>query len=323
MHIVRTLAWALAALALAGPGLAADKKQPSERKQAQAERLRAEEASRRQQLEQRQAEDGERRRVESEKQQLKALGYELLKPFRDCPDCPEMVVLPAGAFAMGSPADEVGRYSAEGPLHRVAIASMFALGTTEVTQEQWRAVMGNNPSHFSSCGERCPVEQVTWYDAQQFLLKLSARTGKRYRLPSEAEWEYAARAGTTTPFNTGNCIGTHEANYDGSYEYNFCQGMKRIYRQRTLPVASFAANGFALYDMHGNVWEWVEDCWHEDYQGAPVDGSAWVAPACEKRVLRGGSWKVEPRALRSAERNWEWARDRGNAHGFRVARTLF
>jgi len=323
LRIIRALAYALAALVLAGSAFAADRKQQAERKQAEAEQLRAEETRRRAQLERRQAEEMERQRLEGEWQRLKALGYELLKPFRDCPDCPEMVVIPSGGFEMGSPADEVGRYGTEAPRHRVTLAKVFALGKTEVTQGQWRALMGSNPSYFSGCGDECPVEQVTWNDAQEYLLKLSKNTGQRYRLPTEAEWEYAARAGTTTPFNTGNCIHTGEANYDGNYDYNFCRGMTRNYRQRTLPVGSFAANGFALHDMHGNVWEWVEDCWHENYAGAPGDGSAWSSGPCDKRVLRGGSWKVEPRSLRSAERNWEWANDRGNGHGFRVARTLF
>ena len=323
LHIVCALACALAALAFAGPGFAADRKPQAGRKQVEAEQVRADDAGRRVPLEQRQVEGTERQRAESGRQRLKALGYELLKPFRDCLDCPEMVVIPSGDFEMGSPAGEVGRYGTEAPQHRVTIAAAFALGKTEVTQGQWRALMGHNPSYFSRCGEECPVEQVSWNDVQEYLLRLSRKTGQRYRLPTEAEWEYAARAGTTTPFNTGNCIDTDQANYDGNFDYNFCRGMKRNYVQRTTPVGSFAANSFALHDMHGNVWEWVEDCWHDDYVGAPSDGSAWSNGPCEKRVLRGGSWKVEPRSLRSAERNWEWAHDPGNGHGFRVARTIF
>ena len=244
------------------------------------------------------------------------------EPFRDCPECPEMLTIPAGRFDMGSPADEAGRYSAESPQHRVVVARPFALGRTEVTQGQWRALMGDNPSHFAGCGDECPVEQVTWLEAREYTLKLSAKTGQRYRLPSEAEWEYAARAGTTTPFNTGNCIYADEANYDDRGNYSYCHAMRRYNRQLTLPAASFAANGFGLHDMHGNVWEWVEDCWHENYEGAPADASAWLGESCRQRVLRGGSWRAEPRALRSAERNWEWAQDRGNGHGFRVARSL-
>ncbi len=280
------------------------------------EQLRAEKASQQLQLELRQAEEGKR-------EKLKAMGYEVFKPFRDCPDCPEMMVLPSGSFEMGSPPDEVGRYSAEGPQHRVSLGSAFALGRAEVTQGQWRALMGGNPSYFSSCGDLCPVEQVSWNDVQEYLQKLNKLTGKRYRLPSEAEWEYAARAGTTTAFNTGNCIHTNDANYDGNYEYNYCHAMTRVFKQRPQPIGSYPPNSFNLVDMHGNVWEWLEDCWHEDYTGAPVDGSAWTTNPCDKRVLRGGSWKVEARALRSAERNWDWAYERGNGQGFRVALTLF
>ena len=305
MYIVRVLTCAFVALLLASSVFAAEMKQQAgsalegERKEA------------------------EHQRLENERQRLNALGYELLKPFRDCPDCPEMVVIPSGSFEMGSPGDEVGRYSDEVPQHRVTIGAAFALGKAEVTQGQWRALMGSNPSYFSGCGDECPVEQVTWYDAQEYLLKLSKKTGKNYRLPTEAEWEYAARAGTTTPFNTGTCIHINEANYDSNYDYNYCQAVTRNYKQRMLPVGSFAANSFALHDMHGNVGEWMEDCWHEDYEGAPTDGSSWSGGPCEKHVIRGGSWKVEPRALRSAERDWEWVNDRGNGLGFRVAMTLF
>ena len=302
MHIFRALACALALLV--GPGFAADKLRQQEPTTQQSAVPEAE-------------------RTEAERLRLKVLGYELRKPFRDCPDCPEMLVIPSGTFDMGSPADEVGRYGIEAPLHRVTVGKAFAMGKTEVTQGQWRTLMGSNPSHFSACGDDCPVERVNWNDAQEYLLKLSTVTGKHYRLPSEAEWEYAARAGMATPFNTGNCINTAEANYDGSRDYNFCRAASRNFRQRTMPVGSFAANGFGLHDMHGNVSEWVEDCWHEDYQGAPADGSAWSSDACDKRVLRGGSWRVEPRSLRSAERNGEWAAERGNSHGFRIARTLF
>ena len=323
MRIVGALACALAVLVRGEPAVAVEGAARAEREQAQAEQRIADEDRRRSQLERRQAQEQARERASEERRRLQAQGYEALKPFRDCPDCPLLIVIPAGAFLMGSPAEEMGRYSAEAPQHRVTITQAFALAQTELTQGQWRALMGSNPSHFSDCGDDCPVEQVSWNDAQEYLSRLSKKTGKRYRLPSEAEWEYAARAGTTSPFHTGNCIDGDEANYDGNYDYGFCRAMKRLSRQRTLPVASFAANGFALHDMLGNVWEWVEDCWQEDYRGAPVDGSARSDSACASRVLRGGSWRTEARALRSAERNWEWARERGNDLGFRVARSLF
>ena len=179
--------------------------------------------------------------------------------FKDCADCPEMVVIPAGSFMMGSPASEPERSEDEGPQHRVVIRQQFAVGKYEVTQAEWRSVMGTNPSRFK--GSRKPVEQVNSNDAQAFAAKLSAKTGKQYRLLSEAEWEYAARAGTATPFHTGNRITTGQANFDGDYTYN--GSSKGQDRQSTVAVGSFPSNAFGLHDMHGNVWEWVADCWNE------------------------------------------------------------
>jgi formylglycine-generating enzyme required for sulfatase activity len=239
---------------------------------------------------------------------------------KDCSDCPEMVVIPAGSFDMGSPENEKDRYDDEGPVHRVTVRS-FALAKTEVTQGQWRALMGSNPSHFKDCGDNCPVEQVSWNDAQEYVKKLSAKTGKTYRLPSEAEWEYAARAGTRTRFHTGDCLSTDQANYDGNYPPSGCP--KGQYRQKTLPVASLAKNGFGLYDMHGNVWEWVQDCRHSNYNGAPTDGSAWeVNCTGVGRVLRGGSWNIKPQNARSAIRYNLDPSFRDYYTGFRPARTL-
>ncbi len=309
MHIVRALICALAALSLASPGFPADGKP-----QAAAQAKGQAQAAKRKAAEPQAAQGG--------KQEPEARGDEAAKPFSDCPDCPEMLVIPPGSFEMGSPADEAGRYRDEVPRHRVTLGAAFALGKTEVTQGQWRALMGNNPSYFAACGELCPVEQVTWNDAQQYLLKLSAKTGKPYRLPTEAEWEYAARAGTTTPFYTGNCIGTDEANYDGNYDYGQCHAGRRNNRGRTLPVGSFAANLYGLYDMHGNVSEWVDDCWHDDYEGAPTDGSSWSSRPCDKHVLRGGSWKFEPRTLGAPLRAGGGAADAGGRDGVRVARPL-
>jgi formylglycine-generating enzyme required for sulfatase activity len=224
---------------------------------------------------------------------------------------------------MGSPASEPIRSSDEGPQRQVAI-SAFWMGRTEVTQGQWRAVMGNNPSHFSSCGDTCPVESVSWDDIQQFLQKLNQLTGQNYRLPTEAEWEYAARAGCTTPFNLGgqcrNKVEPSEANFDGNYTYN--GSSTGVYRKKTLPVGSFAANGFGLHDMHGNVWEWVQDCHADSYAGAPSDGSAVNPGACSSRVRRGGSWYIGlPRNLRAANRNSDSPDLRINSFGFRLART--
>jgi formylglycine-generating enzyme required for sulfatase activity len=237
-----------------------------------------------------------------------------------CSLCPPMVVIAGGSFVMGSPAKEPGRDADEGPQRRVSVAR-FELGRTEVTQGQWRAVMGSNPSQFSSCGDDCPVERVSWDDAQAYIRKLNELSGRRYRLPSEAEWEYAARAGTTTPFSTGETISTAQANFQGNYTYN--GSAKGVYREKTTMVCSFAANGFGLCDLHGNVWEWVEDVWHDSYQGAPTDGSARVMGGDQaRRVVRGGSWNSSPQALRSADRFGELQGIRVNNNGFRIARTL-
>ena len=236
--------------------------------------------------------------------------------FRDaCDGCPEMAVIPAGRFMMGSPRSEEGRFNNEGPRRRVSVRS-FALGVKEVTFDEWAACV-----HGGGCGGRRPHDQgwgwgarpvtrVSWEDAQAYVSWLSAETGAEYRLPSESEWEYAARAGTTTPFHTGATISTDQANYGRN-------------RRRTTPVGSFAPNAFGLYDVHGNVWEWVEDCLHDRYRGAPSDGTAWLRGGnCGRRVLRGGSWFNDPRLLRSGARFWDATEIRGIGVGFRVARTL-
>jgi formylglycine-generating enzyme required for sulfatase activity len=232
-----------------------------------------------------------------------------------------MVVIPAGSFMMGSPASasERGWNKRERPQHRVTIGKPFAVGKYEVTQAEWRSVMNTNPSRFK--GDRNPVERTSWDDAQAFVMKLSAKAGKRYRLLSEAEWEYAARAGTTTPFHTGATITTGQANYDGDYTYN--GSPKGEDRQRTVAVGSFPANAFGLHDMHGNVWEWVGDCWNKAYHGAPTDGGIWSAGDCRRRVLRGGSWYLEPWSMRAANRGWDPSGNRYSGGGFRIARTLF
>jgi len=161
---------------------------------------------------------------------------------------------------------------------------------------------------------------VNWHDAKDYADWLSEQTGKPYRLPSEAEWEYAARAGTTTPFWQGKTISTNQANYDGNCVYG--EGRKGLWRQGTVPVHSFAANAFGLYNVHGNVWEWVEDCWTDRYAGAPTDGSAWKTGDCSRRVLRGGSWGYVPWSLRAASRSRYSPDVRMSSTGFRLARTL-
>jgi formylglycine-generating enzyme required for sulfatase activity len=230
----------------------------------------------------------------------------------------EMAYIPAGTFMMGSPASEAQRSSDEGPQHQVTIREGFYMGRYEVTQAQWQEVMGTNPSYFKDCGGNCPVENVSWNDAQEFIRRLNARgDGYSYRLPSEAEWEYACRAGTTTAFAFGDSLSSDQANFDGNYPYG--GAAKGVYRQKTTPVGSFQPNAWGLYDMHGNVWEWVEDWYHESYNGAPSDGSAWESGGEQKyRVLRGGSWFINGFILRSAFRNWYSPVSRLYYIGFRV-----
>ena len=214
--------------------------------------------------------------------------------FRDCPECPELVVVPAGSYWMGSPASEEARNSGEGPRHRVTIPKPFAVGSYEVTFAEWDAcVRGGGCGRYRPEDEGWgrgtrPVINLSWQDARSYVAWLARRTGKEYRLPSESEWEYAARAGTTTPFHFGSTISTTQANYDGDYTYG--TGRKGTYRGRTVTVGSFAANAFGLHDVHGNVWEWTRDCWNGSYEGAPGSGSAWERGECSRRVVRGGSW---------------------------------
>ena len=221
----------------------------------------------------------------------------------------EMVAIPEGSFLMGSPKDELERSDKESPRHTVTIEPFF-LGKYPVTQAQWQAVaslpqvnhkLDPDPSSFK--GANRPVEMVSWYDAVEFCARLSRYTDKPYRLPSEAEWEYACRAGTTTPFHFGETITSELANYDANYTYG--AGVKGIYRQETTPVGSFSvANAFGLYDMHGNVWEWCEDDWHDSYEDAPTDGSAWLSSdGNTTKVIRGGSWNYPAALCRSAFRN--------------------
>ncbi|MEG4532094.1 SUMF1/EgtB/PvdO family nonheme iron enzyme [Microcoleus sp. D2_18a_D3] len=226
----------------------------------------------------------------------------------------EMVAIAGGSFVMGSPNTEEGRYDSEGSQRTVNISPFF-MGKYEVTQEQYQAVMGYNPSAYK--GAKLPVEKVSWNDAVEFCKRLSQKTGKTYRLPSEAEWEYACRAGTTTPFYFGDTITPDLVNYDGHNPYG--SAPKGIYRQQTTDVGSFPPNSFGLYDMHGNVWEWCSDKWHGNYSGAPTDGSSWETGTDNNRVLRGGSWNGNALYCRSARRSYElailWWRD----FGFRVA----
>ncbi|MGH6916250.1 MAG: formylglycine-generating enzyme family protein, partial [Geminicoccaceae bacterium] len=239
---------------------------------------------------------------------------------RDCPECPEMVVVPAGEFIMGAPPGEPGRFDDEGPLHKVMIPRPFAVGRYEVRVEEWNAcaaVSGCNtfPLAPGWASDNRPVIKVNWYEAQEYVSWLSQRTGESYRLLSEAEWEYVARAGAAGAFWWGRDIGRDNAN---------CHGCGSQWdNEQTAPVGSFPANAFGLHDTAGNVWEWIEDCWHDSYQGAPGDGSAWTTSGdCDWRVLRGGSWNDEQWVLRSALRDGNDRGHRSDDVGFRVARAI-
>jgi len=225
---------------------------------------------------------------------------------KDCAECPEMVVIPGGSFVMGSE-----KNADEKPPHTVYIRS-FLMGRIEITQKQWRDVMGSNPSRFTACGPECPVENVSWDEVQQFIVKLNQKTGQKYRLPSEAEWEYAARAGTTTEWSFGN-----DESKLGNYAW-----YGENSESETQAVGHKLPNAFGIFDMHGNVWEWTQDCWHQNYAGAPTDGSAWTTGCSfNYRVLRGGSWSSNPADLRSAIRCWYYPVSRNISSGFRLART--
>ena len=235
-----------------------------------------------------------------------------------------LMLIPAGEFIMGAPKSEPESKDNERPQHRVQLSS-FLLGRYPVTQAQWSVVAGYervdrdldpDPSTFK--GDNRPVEKVSWEDAQEFCKRLSVATGKDYRLPSEAQWEYACRAGTETPFHFGETISPELANYEGRSTYG--DGSKGEFRQETTEVGSFPANDWGLHDMHGNVWEWCEDDWHSNYNGAPEDGSAWVESNRTEasRLLRGGSWDLDPRNCRSAYRYDSPRVDRHYLIGFRV-----
>jgi serine/threonine protein kinase/formylglycine-generating enzyme required for sulfatase activity len=236
----------------------------------------------------------------------------------------DMVQVPGGTFRMGSPDGEANRYPDEGPQHEVSVRP-FAMGRFEVTQAQWAQVavlpkvrrpLPMAPAKFK--GRDRPVDKVSWDDSVEFCSRLSWKTGRTYRLPSEAEWEYACRAGTTTPFHFGPTITPELVNYDGKYPYG--SAPRGQYRQQTTPVGSLgSANAFGLFDMHGNVWEWCQDAGHDSYNGAPADGSAWEAPGNGLRVVRGGAWNDEGGYARSAERS---GGDPGGSHDGRGLRVV-
>jgi formylglycine-generating enzyme required for sulfatase activity len=225
----------------------------------------------------------------------------------------EMVRLEPGEFMMGSPETEAGREDQE-RLHRVRLTRPFLIGITEVTQGQWRRIMGNEPSHFKTCGDDCPVERVSLYDVDEFIRRLNALGRGGFRLPTEAEWEYACRAGGDQPFGHRATLGSADANINGRYPYD-----AKVTEESagTLPAGRFAANPWGLVDMSGNVWEWTADP-HCPYRGDAIDPVA----TCDSphRVIRGGSWKFDANSARCALRYTHRAQDRGYSLGFRVAR---
>lgn len=226
-------------------------------------------------------------------------------------------LIPAGTFTMGSPPNEPGRYEDE-TRHQVTISRPFYMQTTEVTQGQWKAVMEINPSSFRSCGNDCPVEQVSWNDAQEFIRRLNQRKGTdKHCLPTEAEWEYACRAGTTTPFNTGNCLSRDQANYCGDSPLTGCQ--RGNFSVETVCVASYSPNAWGLYDMHGNVWEWCQDFYEARASGDAIDP---VGPSKgSQRVLRGGGYFDSARRNRAATRGKASPIFKASPVGFRLAMT--
>lgn len=262
--------------------------------------------------------------------------------FRDCTECPEMLMMPVGSFVMGSPFNESRREADEGPQRTVKIAQRFALGRYEVTVDEFAAFVREtsyaaaggcyvwngsqwlqkastdwkNPGYAQTGAS--PVTCVNWRDAKAYAGWLAKKTGKSYRLPSEAEWEYAARAGTATPFNTGAFIQPAQANYNSTVSYAGSETL--LSRAGPVAVGSYPPNAFRVHDMHGNVWEWTEDCYNARYDGAPADGTAWLFGDCRRRALRGGAWSSPPWEVRSAARYPALAADRfAGRVGFRVA----
>jgi formylglycine-generating enzyme required for sulfatase activity len=253
--------------------------------------------------------------------------------FKECDRCPEMAVIPAGLFMMGSPGDEEGRlYGEKGrlafedPRHRVSIPRPFAVGRFAITFDEWDACVadggcnGYMPPDEGWGRGRMPIINVSWGDAKVYVAWLSRKTDKSYRLLSESEREYVTRAGTITPFWWGKSASANEANYDATQTY--AAGVISENRQKTVPVDFFSPNPWGLYQVHGNVWEWLEDCWNATYKGAPSDGSGWSTGNCTHRNQRGGSWAHASKYMRSARRNTVPADFRGNIQGFRIARTI-
>jgi|GEM_PF-1973825 len=237
-----------------------------------------------------------------------------------------MITVKPGSFKMGSPRSELERDASEGPVHKVSINYYFEVGKYEVTFEQWDTCVagggceGYEPKDAGwGRGDR-PVINVSWNDTQSYIKWLNGVTGQRYRLLSEAEWEYVARAGQASPFYTGKSITTKQANFNGQYTYG--GSPKGPYRRKTVAVGSFAPNALGLHDIHGNVWEWTADCWSPNHKGAPANGAARSDGDCSRRVMKGGSWVNLPYQIRSAKRFHYTPDYRYDDYGFRIARTL-
>jgi formylglycine-generating enzyme required for sulfatase activity len=267
--------------------------------------------------------------VPSQHPPLSAGQERALKPhdwFKECETCPEMVVVSSGRFMMGSPQSDKDRNPFEGPEHSVTFARNFAAGRFAVTFAEWDSCLadggcsGYRPSDQGWGRDERPVINVSWDDAQSYVAWLSRKTGKPYRLLSEAEREYVTRAGTTTPYWWGATISAEQANYNGRVPFD---GRSRgEFRKKTVPVETFSANAWGLFQVHGNIYEWVEDCWNPSYAGAPANGSPWTSGDCDTRVLRGGSWLNHSKYLRSAYRDRVAPGERSNHRGFRVARSI-
>ncbi len=245
--------------------------------------------------------------------------------FSDCENCPAMIVVPPGSFMMGTPPGE--RFRGAEPLHEVVISEPFAVGKFEITFDEWDACVAEGgcddytPTDHDWGRANRPVIQVHFGDAQSYIAWLSKKTGQPYRLLSETEWEYAARAGTQTPFSFGDTISSELANYDGRTGYD--GGPTGEFREQTMPVGSFEPNAFGLYDMHDNAWEWVQDCWNDIYTEAmPSDGSAWLDGDCSGRIMRGGSWEDYSGEVRSGARVGSGIGESYWSDSFRVARNL-
>ncbi len=230
-----------------------------------------------------------------------------------------MIEIPAGDFLMGSSADDPNNFDNETPQHRVSI-SAFQMGETEITQGLWTAVMGKNPSYFNECGDNCPVEQVSWNDAQAFINKLNQLVPNGgFRLPTEAEWEYGCRAGTETPFSFGKCLSSDQANYDGKNPLDRCK--KGEFRKSTTPADDFAPNDWGLYHMHGNVWEWCQDTYSGNAYRKHQSKDPLYIEKGPHRVFRGGGWRSYAKICRSANRSGYPPTDSYRYLGFRLART--